>query len=92
MEKDIAQVLISEEVLQRRIRQLADQLSADYAGKDPVFVGVLKGVVLFSFLFPEDVQIVRQEAREEVRYYYYPYKPPIISSTAYTFFVYAEKL
>lgn len=47
MERDIAQVLISEEVLQKRIKELAAQLSADYAGKDPVFVGVMKGVVLF---------------------------------------------
>ncbi len=47
MEKDIAQVLISEEVLQKRVRELAAQLSLDYAGKDPVFVGVMKGVVLF---------------------------------------------
>ncbi len=47
MEKDIAQVLISEEVLQKRVKELAAQLSHDYAGKDPVFVGVMKGVVLF---------------------------------------------
>ena len=47
MEKDIAQVLISEEVLQNRIKELAAQLSEKYAGKNPVFVGVLKGVVLF---------------------------------------------
>ncbi len=47
MEKDIAQVLISEEVLQNRIKELASVLSEKYAGKNPVFVGVLKGVVLF---------------------------------------------
>ena len=47
MEKDIAQVLISEEVLQKRIKELAEQLNKDYAGKDPIFVGVLKGVVVF---------------------------------------------
>lgn len=47
MKKDIAQVLISEEVLQKRVSELAAQLSRDYAGKDPVFVGVMKGVVLF---------------------------------------------
>ncbi len=47
MEKDIAQVLISEEVLQNRVKELASVLSEKYAGKNPVFVGVLKGVVLF---------------------------------------------
>ena len=47
MEKDIAQVLISEEMLQKRIGELAAELSEQYAGKNPVFVGVLKGVVMF---------------------------------------------
>ncbi len=47
MEKDIAQVLISEEVLQKRVKELAAELTEKYAGKNPVFVGVMKGVVLF---------------------------------------------
>ncbi len=47
MEKDMAQILISEERLQARVAELAQELNAAYAGKDPVFVGVLKGVVLF---------------------------------------------
>ena len=47
MEKDIAQVLISEEVLQKRIEEMAAELTEKYAGKNPVFVGVMKGVVLF---------------------------------------------
>lgn len=47
MENNIEQVLISEEQLQNRIRELAAELSEEYADKDPVFVGVLKGVVMF---------------------------------------------
>ena len=47
MTKDIQTVLISEEELQARIRELAAQISEEYAGKNPVFVGVLKGVVMF---------------------------------------------
>lgn len=47
MERDIKEVLISEEQLQQRVRELAQELSEEYAGKDPVFVGVLKGVVMF---------------------------------------------
>ncbi len=47
MQQDIQEVLISEEKLQNRIAELAAQVSADYAGRNPVFVGVLKGVVLF---------------------------------------------
>ena len=47
MTNDIKEVLIDEERLQNRIRELAAELSAEYADKDPVFVGVLKGVVMF---------------------------------------------
>lgn len=47
MLNDISEILLTEEQLQTRVRELAAQLSADYAGKDPVFVGVLKGVVVF---------------------------------------------
>lgn len=47
MENLIKEVLFSEEQLQKRIGELAATLSEEYAGKDPIFVGVLKGVVLF---------------------------------------------
>lgn len=47
MFSDISEVLLSEEQIQNRVKELARQLSEEYAGKDPVFVGVLKGVVVF---------------------------------------------
>ncbi|MBO5078682.1 MAG: hypoxanthine phosphoribosyltransferase [Oscillospiraceae bacterium] len=47
MEKSIQKVLISEEQLQGKVAEIAAMLSEEYAGKDPVFIGVLKGVVLF---------------------------------------------
>ena len=47
MEKNIEKVLLSEEEIQAKVLELADIISKDYADKDPVFVGVLKGVVLF---------------------------------------------
>ena len=47
MLQDIREVLIPEQQLQARIRELASQLSEEYAGKNPIFVGVLKGVVMF---------------------------------------------
>jgi hypoxanthine phosphoribosyltransferase len=43
----IKKVLLSEEQIQSKIAELAAILSAEYADKDPVFVGVLKGVVMF---------------------------------------------
>jgi len=47
MENDIQQILLTEEQIQNRIRELGEILTAEYADKDPVIVGVLKGVVVF---------------------------------------------
>jgi len=45
--EDIAQVLITEQEIKARIAELGAQISADYQGKDPVLVGVLRGVFVF---------------------------------------------
>ena len=47
MLQDIERILISEEELQARIKELGQQLAADYQDKEPIFIGVLKGVVNF---------------------------------------------
>ncbi|MDY4755831.1 MAG: hypoxanthine phosphoribosyltransferase [Candidatus Faecousia sp.] len=47
MEQDIQQILITEEQIQSRIKELGQVLTQEYAGKNPVIVGVLKGVVVF---------------------------------------------
>ena len=47
MKNDIKEVLLTEEQIQSKVKELAKQLSEEYAGKDPVFIGVLKGVVVF---------------------------------------------
>jgi hypoxanthine phosphoribosyltransferase len=44
---DIGEVLITEEALQARINELARAISADYAGRDLLVIGVLKGAVFF---------------------------------------------
>ena len=47
MERNIQKILLSEEQIQTRIRELGEVLTAEYADKNPVIVGVLKGVVVF---------------------------------------------
>ena len=47
MENNIEQILVTEEQIQKRICEVGKILSEEYAGKDPVIVGVLKGVVVF---------------------------------------------
>jgi len=44
---DIAEVLIAAGDLHARIAELGAQISADYADKDPLLVGVLRGVFVF---------------------------------------------
>lgn len=47
MEYKIGKTLISEEKLQAKIKELGEQLSRDYAGKQVICVCVLKGAVIF---------------------------------------------
>ncbi len=47
MERDIQKILLTEEQIQNRIRELGEVLTREYADKNPVVVGVLKGVVVF---------------------------------------------
>ncbi|WP_405087520.1 hypoxanthine phosphoribosyltransferase [Microbispora sp. NBC_01389] len=46
MGKDLSRVLISEQELQTKIKELAGQIDADYAGTELLIVGVLKGAVM----------------------------------------------
>jgi len=57
--------LITREAIARRVTELAEQISRDYAGRDLVMVGVLKGVFIFmadlvrALEFPVEVDFVR---------------------------------
>jgi hypoxanthine phosphoribosyltransferase len=46
MGADLLEVLISPEQLQARIVELAAQIDADYAGRELILIGVLKGAVM----------------------------------------------
>jgi hypoxanthine phosphoribosyltransferase len=47
LERGVESVLIEEDVLQARISELGEEISADYAGRDLLLLGVLKGAVFF---------------------------------------------
>ena len=51
LEQDIERVLFTEEELRTRIGELAAQINADYAGREPVLISVLRG----SFIFMADL-------------------------------------
>ena len=43
----VGEVLLAEEQLQARIRELGQRITQDYQGKAPLLVGVLKGAAMF---------------------------------------------
>ena len=47
LESAVTDILIGEEALVQRIAELGEEISADYAGRDLLLVGVLKGAVFF---------------------------------------------
>ncbi len=47
MAEDIQEILIPADQIQRRVEELGRAISLDYAGREPVLVGVLKGVFVF---------------------------------------------
>jgi hypoxanthine phosphoribosyltransferase len=47
LERAVTEILIDRDVLQRRIEELGEEISADYAGRDLLLIGVLKGAVFF---------------------------------------------
>ena len=47
LELGVEDILIDRDTLQQRISELGEDVSADYAGRDLLLVGVLKGAVFF---------------------------------------------
>ncbi|MEF9989487.1 MAG: hypoxanthine phosphoribosyltransferase [Christensenellaceae bacterium] len=47
VEKDIKEIFLSEEEIQKRVAQLGEQISKDYEGKELIAVGILRGSVVF---------------------------------------------
>ena len=57
MHKDIKKILIDQDVLQRRIKELGQEISKDYKGKDLLVICVLKGAVLFMADLVQNIDI-----------------------------------
>lgn len=47
MSQDIQEILIPSEEIDRKVKQIGLQISHDYLGRNPLIVGVLKGVLFF---------------------------------------------
>lgn len=47
MHPDVQEILFSEEVIRSRVKELGEEISRDYTGKEIVCIGVLKGCFVF---------------------------------------------
>lgn len=47
MDEIVKEILFPRAAIQKRVRELADQISKDYAGRELVIIGVLKGAFIF---------------------------------------------
>lgn len=47
LHEDIESIILTDEEIQSRVGELAREISEDYEGKDPMFIGVLKGCFVF---------------------------------------------
>ena len=47
LENDIKEVLLTEEQIQAKVREMGERISKDYAGKNPLLVCILRGAVPF---------------------------------------------
>jgi hypoxanthine phosphoribosyltransferase len=47
LDEDVDEVLITEDAIAARIGELAAEVDSDYAGREPLLVGVLKGAAMF---------------------------------------------
>lgn len=45
--QDIQEILLTEEEIQKKVAQIGQAISRDYLGRNPLLVGVLKGVLFF---------------------------------------------
>ena len=60
MEQDIKKVLVSEEEIRAKVAEIGARISEDYAGKNLLMVGILKGSVVFK---PDLMRAVTTHAR-----------------------------
>jgi hypoxanthine phosphoribosyltransferase len=62
-------VLYSEAKVQARVRELGMQLTQDYAGREPVLIGVLRGVVVFMADLMRNIDLPLQIEFMEISHY-----------------------
>lgn len=60
MNKNIKRILIEEEPLKKRIKEMGAEITRDYAGKDLLVIGILKGVAYFMTELTQAIDLPTQ--------------------------------
>jgi hypoxanthine phosphoribosyltransferase len=56
-DESVGEILVQPDDLSRRVRELGRQITADYAGRDLLLVGVLKGAVFFLSDLMREIEV-----------------------------------
>lgn len=57
MTKDIKEILLTEEQITNKVKEIGKAISEDYKGKDLIIVGILKGSVIFASELIKNISI-----------------------------------
>lgn len=57
MKEDVKEILLNEEEIRKKIREIGQNISRDYAGRDLILIGVLKGSVMFMADLMKEITI-----------------------------------
>jgi hypoxanthine phosphoribosyltransferase len=58
MNPDLARILVTEDQIRQRVKQMAEQISSDYAGVDKLcLIGILKGAFIFMADLSRQIKI-----------------------------------
>lgn len=57
LEKDIQEVLVTDEQIATRSKELGQQLTKDYEGKNPLVIGILKGAIPFMAALVKEIDV-----------------------------------
>ena len=53
----VEKVLIDEETLMNRVKELGEQITEDYRGKDLIVICILKGAILFTSDLVKEIKL-----------------------------------
>lgn len=57
MKEDVKEILLNEEEIRKKIREIGQNISRDYAGRELILIGVLKGSVMFMADLMKEITI-----------------------------------